>query len=475
MQAIAWATCAVSSSDRLYGFFSTLGNGLREAGMELVVFGPAGDYRQHTGFRHVAVPSTLNEHGRRLTSFSFDDASLLGRATLAEMIAIDRAWGVNPSDSEAEFLTSRTMAFWKSAFDIMQPSIVLGWGSTYPLARLMVRMAQQRQIPAYVMERGPLDNTLGLSLFGQIALGSVNTSPALINPPPLLGERLEAWTRIETYYRQRSESRYRHANRAASPAEQQFLTTDPAPRVLYMGTYDVGSGCGLNDPALGERFGTWTKSSKQAAQKTAQEVRKLAPRASVWSKPHPSGQFVLQPAGQLRRIRNILPFGKRSPCIRNLPDVDIHALVQGADVCVTIASGTQFLALIYDRPLVTLGNGFLMGRNIAYEVTSADTLQPALAAALQRQGWSERLACGRALITSMMQHDLFGLTEDVPTRLKVADLVVLLGRFASYIGANVAPADLRYEEFCRLQSDSEKPLPIVRPFTGPTRKVSSVA
>jgi hypothetical protein len=133
------------------------------------------------------------------------------------------------------------------------------------------------------------------------------------------------------------------------------------------------------------------------------------------------------------------------------------------------------LALIYDRPLVTLGNGFLMGREIAYEVTSAEALRPALAAALQRQGWSKCLARGRALITAMMEHDLFGLTDDVPTRLKVADLVVLLGRFASYISANAAPADVRYEEFRRLRTDSERPLPSNNPLSGPTLKALAVA
>ncbi|MCE9606506.1 MAG: hypothetical protein K8U03_16565 [Planctomycetia bacterium] len=416
---------------------------LREVGMELIVFRPIGDYQPYPGFRHIGCPFLLVEQGRLLAEHCASRRPTPEAALCSEMVAIDRAWGMSLPEAEAEYLVLCAIAFWKKAFAIMQPSVVLGWGSTLPFSRLMVRLAQRQQVPAYMMERGPLDNTLSLSLSGQIALSGINTSPALARPAPLEGRCLEAWNHIEEYYRSISDRRYPTHNISSSTEEQRFLAHDPRPRVLYLGTQDIGSGCALDHHALGERFGTWVKSSESAAQQTALALASVAPQASFWSKPHPGVQFTL-------------PTDTSSQLVRNFSRVDIHTLVQAADVCVTIASGVQFLALVYDRPLVTLGNGFLMGRDIAYEATSAEQLGPMLRAALERRRWSERLERGRALIVSMMEHDMFGLNDLVPTRLKVADLALLLGRFAAYTPADAGPAEIRYEEFLAFRAEAEK-------------------
>ncbi len=442
LKAIAWACCYLEPQDPIYDTWSEIGDQLRDMGMQLVLFGIPGNYGKHSGFEHVAVPFSLTDQGRLFADFMAGEGLPLGAATLREMIAIDRAFGVTATDTEAELWVMRAIAFWERAFDLMQPSIILGWGTSIPLSRLMIRLGQRRQVPAYAMERGLLENTLSLSLGGQVALSSVSTSTALIRPPELDDVRLALWNQIESYYRQLATRRYALSNREPYPHEEQFMRDDPAPRVLFLGNYDIGSGCALTDPALGDHVSTWVASSEAASGHIVNKLRAINPHASLWSKPHP-----------------ITPFGlpeDRAPLMaRNVFAIDVHRLVQAADVLVTLTSTTQALALIYDRPLVTLANGFFMGRNIAYEVTSEDQLQSMLAAALARDGWSDRLQQGRALLVAMMQHDLFGVNDEVPTRLKIADLALLIGRFARYIKHGMAPAAVRLLAFTQFRTEAE--------------------
>jgi len=118
-----------------------------------------------------------------------------------------------------------------------------------------------------------------------------------------------------------------------------------------------------------------------------------------------------------------------------------------ADLCVTWASTTQMTALFEGCPVMTLGNGILMGRDIAYEVHSREQLDSVLSNALRRDSWPERRSRGQALIAAMFERDLFGLSDAVPTRLQLRDLAQLVGRFAHYKPAGTASATDRLLSF----------------------------
>jgi len=126
-----------------------------------------------------------------------------------------------------------------------------------------------------------------------------------------------------------------------------------------------------------------------------------------------------------------------------------------ADVCVTLASTTQVLAIMAGCPLVTLGNGYLMGRDIAYEVRAPSELAPMLEMAVRRQGWEARLEQGQALVAIMFERDLFGLTPEVPTELKMKHMATLLSRFSHYRKIDLAPVVERIRAFDILRTTSE--------------------
>jgi hypothetical protein len=442
MQSIAWASCFLKAPDAVYEALSELGAELRNANVELVLFGSAGDYSQYRGFRHVSVPFLLADQGRTFANLFSVSGLPMASSGIAELLEIDRVWGSRFYGAEAHLYVLRALAFWERAFEIMQPSVVVGWGSTAPLSRLHVRLAQQRQRPAYILERGPLENTLTLSLSGQTALTSVNTFPSLISAEIGDARLVKRWNSICSYYQSLSNRHYPSTNRAATPEEEASLQSDPRPRVLYFGTHDVGSGCTLSGTPLGDCYAPWVSSSEQAARLVAEALKSVAPKGSLWIKPHPAVTF---------RIGS----SAGPEIVRHITDLDVHYLVGMADVCVTLASTTQVLAIIAGCPLVTLGNGYLMGRDIAYEVRTPSDVAPMLEMAVRRQGWGVRLEQGQALVATMFERDLFGLTQEVPTELKMKHMATLFSRFSHYRKIDLAPVVERIRAFEILRTTTE--------------------
>jgi hypothetical protein len=433
MKAIAWASCYVPAPHPFLEALSEVGVALRRADMELVVFGPAGDYSRYLGFRHIDLPPLLAEQGRLYENVISGSNLPMASSGIAELLEIDRAWGSPYHGAEASLYVLRALAFWERAFDILQPSLVVVLGSM-PLSRLLMRLAQQRQRPAYMFDRGPFADTFWLSLSGQVALASVNTYPSLISPN-LEDTRLkERWDQIVSYYAVPTGDNYAAHNRAPTAEEEAVLRSDPSPRILYLGSSDLACGVSLNETVLGDCIATWVNSSERAAQHVAEALKTIAPEASLWIKPHP--------AHPLR-----IPVSSGPKTTRYINDLDVYQLSKMADVCVTLASGAQASAILAGCPVVTLGNAFMMGRDIAYEVRSLSELRPALQNAIRREGWGPRLERGRALIAVMFERDLFGMKQGVPTVLKLSDMATLFARLADYCRDGLAPAETRLRAF----------------------------
>jgi len=418
--AIIWASCFLPSSDPIYEGFSQLGALLRERGAELVLFGGEGDYSRYTGFHHYACPILIGEHGRSVAFWAGSAKLPMGAGAFDEFMALDRAWGAPYGAAEAELYTLKGVAFWEHAFALMQPSAILCWGATLPFSRLLLRLAQQRQRPAYVIERGPLEGTLMVSLSGQTALTSANTLPSLIAPSmddPRLADR---WDAITRFYNESRDRHYSQFNQIPDEGQSPGAKDASRPKILYLGTFDTGSGCSFADPALGDVHGTWVKSSLEGARAVAKALAHRDPDAALWIKPHPACPFTLSEDDE------------RPAIVRDMSRLDVRHLIRESDICVTLASTTQMLAFLEDRPAVTLGNGFLMGRDIAYAVGDAEELPMQLGQALERRDWPRRLRDGRALLAALFEYDLIALEPDVPARLGLEDLAILLGRFAGY-------------------------------------------
>jgi hypothetical protein len=111
-------------------------------------------------------------------------------------------------------------------------------------------------------------------------------------------------------------------------------------------------------------------------------------------------------------------------------DVNVHALIDAADVVAVQFTTLQFETVFYDKPILLLGKTVWWGRHATYEVDSADKLPTALKAALAKHDWAAIQANARAFNVWMMERFLVGCTPEVPARQNLGDLAGFIARGA---------------------------------------------
>jgi CDP-glycerol glycerophosphotransferase (TagB/SpsB family) len=149
--------------------------------------------------------------------------------------------------------------------------------------------------------------------------------------------------------------------------------------------------------------------------------------------------------------------------IRVVRDVNVHALIDLADVVVAQFTTLQFEAALYDKPVVLLGRSAWWGRNAAYEVNTRGELIPALQAALARKNWTTRAANARAFLTWTMEHFHIGCTETVPARRTLRDFAKFIAE-TSLDARHLPPLEDRWEAAEAMMEQLRGiPKPSVRP------------
>lgn len=416
MRSIIWASCFLAPPNAVYDAFSEIARLLLEQEVQLVVFGSA-EFEGSAEFQYIKVPFTMFETGQ-IVAASGQHFDADAPEMTEELVLIDQVWGISANPVEVRAAVRHATSFWEASFKAMQPCAILAWGSTAPLSRMFLQLARRFQRPALVLERGMLEDTLLCSIVGQGSLSNFNTTLALVNPLITDPEIVRTWNSLTLYYKSVALRHYPEINQPISEMAELIMGRSPYPRVLYMGSFDSGSGTSFDSVRLGDMQGTWVKTSEDAAGEVAAALKRICSGGSLWIKVHPGSPFAIAESDELS--------------ISYFNSTDIYSLVEACDVCVTLNSTTQFLSLLHGKPLITLGNSQLMGRDIAYEARSTSELISAMSAALAKEELETRLSRGRAVLAASYLSDHIGLTQEVPTRHKIVDFVKMLARFKHY-------------------------------------------
>lgn len=430
---VVWWLCYLSADDPIFYHISEIGKKLKEQGQCLVVFGHEGDYSQHTGFVHFAIPFSLAEHGRKWSNFLSGAVMPMTATSIPELIDAESQWCGSASSYETEWLILRALTFWEKAAQIMRPALILTWGTTVPFSRALMRIAQMTQTPAYVMERGLTEATLMLNIVGQCFLSNIGTRPQFISPKREISTVESEWAEIVSYYRNTSIRNYQFANSGSSPIS---CCSDDGASVLYLGAFDLGSGITFDNKIVGDRLGGWLKSSNAGLQEVVETLNRVAPNSTLHVKAHPHSPIDIRALGNEGGVR-----------IVEHKDRDFRELLEKSDILITPISTTQIYGLFYDKPVVTLANGFFSGRNIVYEAYSKQELDDAISGALLREGWRHKHQKAMQLITTLFRDEFIGLNDDVPTSLKLPDFIEHLGHFRNYNVPNMPSAQMRIQQF----------------------------
>jgi hypothetical protein len=295
----------------------------------------------------------------------------------------------------------------------LQPGFVLLADNTLCQTALLHRLCRETDVPVAIYERGLLPETLMLESYGMQAWSDLRTHWLARQMPALDAARYAA---IRDYYLRRKPQKYHQPDfglGGAALREQLGLTGKQV--VAFLGGGYEANGHAAPGSNYERLFFTGFPTTESALMGLWRLIEKQPGTALVF-KPHPldSQPYTVAEIEGVQLVR----------------DVNVHALIEAADVVAAQFTTLQFEAALYDKPVLLLARSAWWGRGAAYEVDSPEALSAQLEAALQRRDWPRHQTNAQAFLTWIMDQFLIGCTPEVPTRAHLGDLAQFIVRNA---------------------------------------------
>ncbi|WP_313349535.1 rhamnan synthesis F family protein [Paracoccus sp. (in: a-proteobacteria)] len=302
-----------------------------------------------------------------------------------------------------------TWAYWRAALIRHKVKMFLIWGNTAPKSRLFIHLCQDLGIEYQIIERGHFPRTLSIDPMGQFGTG---VHPRLVTHVGLgqSDDPDERFAQIRRWYDdQQDNAAYAQFQKRGTRDLEiiQRARSQGRPVILVIGGNDQGGGVIGPDPD--PLRVTWFETSDKAFTLIRRLVAAKFPDALLVLRPHPSqssqdGEFVLVAR-----------------------ETALDDLIEGSDLCITIATTASAICLLKDKPLLTLGLSELNGQDVGVSIVD----ETHLLAALRQHVWSGFAnpypeGANRRFIADLFDYYLIGTDDSVPTRHHMADLARLL-------------------------------------------------
>jgi len=330
-----------------------------------------------------------------------------------------------------------------TVLDMLRPGCVLAFDSTCPLAQVLHAHAVERGLPAHFIERGLLPETLMTETRGIQAWSDLRNHWLAQDLPASPGDET-AYERIRSYYLTKRPQKYAQADFGGGGGELRArLGLADQKVIVFLGGGWEADGHAPKGGAYERHFFTGFPTTFEALMALCRVIKPL-PGVALVFKPHPldTQSYVVA----------------RSQGARIVTDVNVHALIDAADVVVAQYTTLQFEAALYDKPVLLLARSAWWGRGAAYEVACAAELPAQLKAALERRDWAEHQARARAFNTWMMDQFLIGCTETAPARRNLRDFARFLTR-TSLDSRGLPPPETRWQRTEQAIASLKEPRP----------------
>jgi tetratricopeptide (TPR) repeat protein len=420
-----------------------LDNTLRARGMRLVLatVGP----NPFAEIPSITLPSNFYDHAARPCAVHLPGGAQWSRP-LVERLA---AWGSAPIETEtARRALSGCAALAASLADQLAPEAVLLWCFTSPQSRVFKRVFDDRCIPTWYLERGFFPDTLMLEQAGHAALSELHAGFAASHAAHETGSDTGAFDALREHVTRWAPPKHAQAA-AVSAADLRNRWAGESDRlVLFLGQSDRSSGLIPGTAAERRRHSPDFASTADALDHVILASRAIG-NCRVVFKPHPYAGAEDAPV---------------RPDVIMARDVHLHSAIEAADLVVGQVTTALFDALLFDKPIVSLGRSVLSGRGISYDCPSRDQLGSTMNAAIQRRGFDARMARSRAFIGWLARHFLIAGSGDVPAVRPLDDLSEFIAENA--LPPEDRPVELRLSDLNQLSGSATGTGGPIRPIGG---------
>ena len=211
-------------------------------------------------------------------------------------------------------------------FNEIKPSFLLCWGTTSPPSRYLLNLAIENCIPYLIIERGHIPNTLIASTNGQ-------ASNAFCKP------NIHKYSSSDRIKNKLFFEEFKNKLKI----NKDFHNTNKNKKtILFLGCFDLGAGIGFEKLNLGENYYYGFKSTLECLEYLLRSL-KDSNRYELIIRPHPYDKNNYEPLIKNEEYIYI----DRSSCLNDL--------VYKSDIVIGPGSTTNFLAILYSKPLITFG------------------------------------------------------------------------------------------------------------------------
>lgn len=358
-------------------YLNMLSERLHQKGYNLVllseaVLAPDELLKKRISFAACKVPDVLgkNYYKKNCKVDTPDDITELITRTDYLSWAVEN-WTMRHSDmdqSYAQMLAGIAHIYYNQVFDYLRPCGMVLWNEFHALHHIIKGIACDRGIPVFYMEFGSIPGTFAFESSGQMGESYPAVKYKEFAGQPVSEEELQRAGEIWEYLKQSKLNRNVQNSSEHEKKVLHALDTDK-PIVFLAGQNDFESGLCPYREHTKKYHSPVFKSSYEALLYFAELAEK-----NNWTllyKPHP---IVYALGSQTEKIpRHVIV----------LNEMDIHELIDAADVTVTILSQVGYVSTIREKATVMLGYTQLRGKSCTYEAFQKDGIEETLKRAIK--------------------------------------------------------------------------------------------
>ncbi|HEX4266141.1 MAG TPA: hypothetical protein VH597_17525 [Verrucomicrobiae bacterium] len=400
---------------------------LDEFGCRLVLFSTA--VPDDLPFAILPHPYLIPEYAQRYPNAVYEKVTAVSPKEL-DWLEADAARALRPYPiSEGINGLNACRNVWSAILRTLQPGFVMVADNTLCQTSLVHEMCRESDIPSVIYERGLLPETLMVESRGILGQSDMRTHWLAHGFSESACDDA-AFEQIRGYYLAHRPQKYAQPGFGSGGAElREKWGLGKKKVVVCFGHYDPVGCVPVNGKA--SHYNSPGFRSTPDLLMALQSCLGRDPNIEIVFKQHPIDPDPYTIA-KLNGIRVVY-------------DVNVHALIDLADVVVTQFTTLQFETVLYDKPVVLAGRSAWWGRNAAYEVKRPEDLHQSVYSALNRVDWPARRKNARAFITTIMERWLIGCNDRVPTRRNLRDFAKFVAETS--LDANRLPAiENRWEQ-----------------------------
>lgn len=309
-----------------------------------------------------------------------------------EVVEADQAFHEDGSRSFEEHLRGLASAhyYYSQMLMVMNPSLVLVWGSSLPHNPLLSTLAVRWGAACREVERGFYPGTFMVKPFPWPDGSGIYASEWYFEPEP--ADDVDRYEAIRKHYLETRPFKYPQGDFVGRSEYLERAGIAGKKVYVLLSHNDIYAGVYPRSRSLSRIVSPRFASVRESLSFCLEAIRPDDDSVLVF-KSHPMDHVDYSGLADSRLVP--------------AREEHLHTLCSAADVIIADTTTAQYEALLFEKPLVSLSNNYLRGKDIAYEVGEEAEGAGILRAALRRERFETKRANARRFVRAAFDRMLY--------------------------------------------------------------------